>query len=98
MGDSERLAPGDPPGRPGKGPFIVDCPPGKYALCTCAGSRSFPYCDGTHRGTAAKPIKLVLEKPRRIAWCTCTRSGNRPFCDGSHADPTPRQDPDDTQA
>lgn len=74
-----------PPGRPQKGPYVVRCEPGKYAYCRCLQSRTFPYCDGTHRGSEFTPIKIVLEQPTTVAWCCCGQSKNLPFCDGSHA-------------
>ncbi|MCC6785867.1 MAG: CDGSH iron-sulfur domain-containing protein [Planctomycetes bacterium] len=87
-----RLAPGNPPGRPQNCPFVVRCPPGKYALCQCQLSARFPYCDGSHRDAAAtaegnpmQPRKVLLDVERSVAWCCCGRSANPPFCDGSHA-------------
>ena len=76
---------GPPPGRPRPGPWIVTCAAGKYAYCVCGGSARFPYCDGTHRGTDARPIKVVFDEPRTVAWCACGRSRDKPYCDGSHA-------------
>jgi CDGSH-type Zn-finger protein len=75
----------DPPGRKQKCPFVTDCTPGKYAWCQCERSGSYPYCDGTHRGSAVSPLKVVIDVTRRVAWCACGTTGNRPFCDGSHA-------------
>ena len=83
-----RLAPGKPPGKPGTGPFIVDCPAGKYAYCRCKRSSRFPYCDGTHVGSELRPLKIIFEEARRVAWCACGNSGDKPFCDGSHAELT----------
>ncbi|MHC5062638.1 MAG: CDGSH iron-sulfur domain-containing protein [Planctomycetota bacterium] len=82
---AERLAPGDPPGRPQSQPFVVDCPPGKYAYCQCKHSSRYPYCDGSHVGSDLRPIKVIFEEARRVAWCACGQSGDKPFCDGSHA-------------
>jgi CDGSH-type Zn-finger protein len=74
----------DPPGRIQKQPYVALCEPGKYAYCRCQRSATFPYCDGTHRGTGLEPIKVVLEERRTVAWCACGRSANKPYCDGSH--------------
>ncbi len=89
LGDKDkktsRLAPGDPPCRLQSGPFVVDCPPGKYAYCQCKHSSRYPYCDGSHLGSEIRPIKLILEEAQRIAWCACGKSKDKPFCDGSHS-------------
>ncbi|GAB4142286.1 MAG: hypothetical protein Fur0037_09450 [Planctomycetota bacterium] len=77
----------EPPGRPGDGPFVDDCPAGKHAWCRCLRSARYPYCDGTHRGSDVKPLKIVFDAPRRVAWCACGRTGTEPFCDGSHGRP-----------
>lgn len=74
-----------PPGKPQKGPYVVDCEPGKYAWCACSRSATYPNCDGAHRGSGITPIKVVLERPCTVAWCACGASGNKPYCDGSHS-------------
>jgi CDGSH-type Zn-finger protein len=73
-----------PPGRRQKGPFVDRCEPGKYAWCCCGRSATYPYCDGTHRGSDISPIKVVFDEPRTVVWCACGESNNKPFCDGSH--------------
>lgn len=74
-----------PPGRVQGGPFVDQCPPGKYAWCQCTRSASYPYCDGTHRGSDATPLKITLDKECCVVWCACGKSNNKPFCDGSHS-------------
>ncbi len=61
------------------------CPAGKHAWCRCSKSASYPLCDGTHRGTDATPLKIILERPQTVVWCACGKSGNAPFCDGTHS-------------
>ncbi|MBL8727091.1 MAG: CDGSH iron-sulfur domain-containing protein [Planctomycetes bacterium] len=73
-----------PPGRKQRGPFVDDCAAGKHAWCRCGGSATYPYCDGTHRGSDVSPVKIVLDKPTTVVWCACGSTGNPPFCDGSH--------------
>lgn len=74
-----------PPGKIQRGPYVVRCEPGKHAYCRCKQSRSFPLCDGTHRGSEFTPIKVILEHPVLVSWCACSESKNLPFCDGTHA-------------
>jgi CDGSH-type Zn-finger protein len=73
-----------PPGRRQKGPFVDQCEPGKYAWCCCGRSATYPYCDGSHRGSDVSPIKVTFSEPRTVVWCACGASNNKPFCDGSH--------------
>ncbi len=74
-----------PPGRKQKGPFVAQCQPGKYAWCRCERSQTYPYCDGTHRGSEVTPCKVVFDKATTVVWCACGATCNPPFCDGSHA-------------
>jgi CDGSH-type Zn-finger protein len=83
----EPLAPGDPPGRVVKGPFAARCEPGKYAWCRCQRSKTYPFCDGTHRsleGSEIGPLKVVFDEACTVIWCACSRTGNPPYCDGTH--------------
>ena len=73
-----------PPGRPQRGPYVQRCAAGKHAWCRCQRSKTYPLCDGTHRGSEFTPLKIVLAEPTTVVWCACGRSGNAPFCDGSH--------------
>lgn len=74
----------DEPQVPQKSPYVLEVQPGSYAWCACGRSRTQPYCDGSHRGTAFRPIVIQVSEARRIAWCGCKHSGGKPFCDGSH--------------
>ncbi len=58
--------------------------PGIYAWCSCGLSSSQPFCDGSHRGTDFKPLKIHIEERKRISWCTCKQSEKAPICDGMH--------------
>lgn len=83
---------GLPPGRKQRGPFVDACAAGKHAWCRCERSATYPYCDGSHRGTEFTPIKIVLEKACTVVWCACGASGNQPFCDGAHTRLGPSED------
>ncbi len=68
-----------------EGPFVQTVQPGTYWWCACGGSKSQPFCDGSHKGTGFTPMKVDIAEARTVAWCGCKHSGNKPFCDGTHA-------------
>ena len=65
-------------------PAKMEVEPGIYAYCTCGVSSNQPFCDGSHMGTAFKPILVEIEERRKISWCTCKHSLKQPICDGTH--------------
>lgn len=67
-----------------KAPYVIEVEPGKYAWCACGRSASQPYCDGSHKGTAFRPMITEVTERKKIAWCGCKQSANKPFCDGAH--------------
>jgi len=69
----------------GRTPLPIDVEAGKsYWWCACGRSRSQPFCDGSHKGTAFSPIEWKAEKTEQAFFCACKRSAARPLCDGSH--------------
>jgi len=74
-------------------PVIADNKPVKvtlskgqeYHFCTCGRSRSQPFCDGSHAGTAFTPRVIVSEEDQESWLCACKYTSNPPFCDGTHA-------------
>lgn len=66
-------------------PFNVDLVEGNaYYWCSCGQSANQPFCDGSHKGTAFTPVKLVAEETKTVWLCGCKKTANSPFCDGSH--------------
>ena len=54
-----------------------------YFWCACGMSKGQPFCDGSHHGTAFKPIKFSLDtKKESMNLCGCKLSKEAPFCDG----------------
>jgi CDGSH-type Zn-finger protein len=66
-------------------PIEVTVERGKtYWWCSCGRSKSQPFCDGSHKGTAFTPVKYQPAESGPQWFCVCKRTANRPFCDGSH--------------
>ncbi len=65
-------------------PLKVPLDAGTHAVCACGRTATPPLCDGSHRGTDARPTMLTLDAPLRYAWCRCGRSAKHPTCDGTH--------------
>jgi len=62
----------------------MEMKPGTYFWCSCGRSNKQPFCDGSHRGTAFRPEKVVIEKVQRVAWCMCRHSKKGAICDNKH--------------
>lgn len=68
-----------------KAPYAVEVEAGKsYWWCSCGRSKSQPFCDGGHQGTAFNPVEYRAEKTGTVYFCGCKHSGNGVLCDGSH--------------
>ena len=68
-----------------KSPFVQKMGPGSYWWCACGGSKTQPFCDGSHKGTGLGPKRVDLTEEKALAWCGCKHAKNAPFCDGSHS-------------
>lgn len=69
-----------------KGSYKVAVEAGKsYWWCACGKSQSQPFCDGSHKGSAFRPVEYKAEAEGIIGFCGCKRSGKAPRCDGTHA-------------
>ena len=67
-----------------KFPYVLDAKPGTSYWCACGQSKTQPFCDGSHKGTAFSPVKVDVATEKKIAWCGCKHSKAGAFCDGSH--------------
>ncbi len=68
-----------------KSPYGVNVEAGKtYAWCSCGGSKSQPFCDGSHKGTGFAPVMFKAEKSETVYFCGCKHSKAGVTCDGSH--------------
>lgn len=73
------------PDIPQKAPYAVDVETGKkYFWCACGRSKSQPFCDGSHKGTAFTPVEYKAEKSEKVWFCGCKHTANKPLCDGTH--------------
>ncbi len=67
-----------------KSPYKVELEAGDYYWCSCGLSKAQPFCDGSHQGSAFKPVKFTLAEKETKRMCGCKATANQPFCDGSH--------------
>ncbi len=65
-------------------PATITLPQGNYLYCTCGYSKTQPFCDGSHHGTAFQPLKFSIQKERTYQLCQCKLCEKGPFCDNSH--------------
>jgi CDGSH-type Zn-finger protein len=55
----------------GRQPIRIDVEAGKtYWWCACGRSKSQPFCDGSHKGSALTPIEFKAEKAEAAFFCT----------------------------
>jgi CDGSH-type Zn-finger protein len=67
-------------------PMVTRLEPGTYSFCMCGRTKTPPYCDGSHSGSAYSPLEFVADEAKDVSLCTCGLTHNPPFCDGSHKD------------
>ena len=68
-----------------KSPYALEVEAGKsYWWCSCGKSKSQPFCDGTHKGSAFTPLEYKADTTGTIHFCGCKHSGSGALCDGSH--------------
>jgi CDGSH iron-sulfur domain-containing protein 3 len=57
----------------------------KYQWCSCGKSANQPFCDGSHRGTAFRPVTFVAQDQVLHSLCGCKFTRSPPYCDGIHS-------------
>ncbi|NEY90405.1 CDGSH iron-sulfur domain-containing protein [Tabrizicola oligotrophica] len=68
-----------------RGPYKVQLEAGKtYFWCACGESKTQPFCDMSHKGSAFAPKRFTAEETRTAWLCGCKRTKSAPFCDGTH--------------
>ena len=68
-----------------RSPYVVDVAAGESCWwCACGKSKSQPFCDGSHKGTAFTPVEYKAERDGQVTFCGCKRSAEKPLCDGTH--------------
>ena len=67
-----------------KSPIVQKVEPGTYWWCACGRSKSQPFCDGSHKGTAFSPVEYKPTAAEEAWFCACKRSAKKLMCDGSH--------------
>ena len=55
-----------------------------YYWCSCGRSKNQPFCDGSHAGTAFKPVKYQATSTSKVYFCQCKQGKKQPLCDGTH--------------
>ena len=66
-------------------PCVLKLEPETRWWCACGLSKSQPWCDGSHKETEFRPLRVDIEREGSYALCACKQTGSPPFCDGAHS-------------
>ena len=58
--------------------------------CSCGLTKNAPWCDGSHKGTPMKPVKVDLAAGQSGLFCMCKQTKTPPYCDKSHIKEIPK--------
>jgi CDGSH-type Zn-finger protein len=67
-----------------RGPIKLEVEPGTYWWCACGRSANQPFCDGSHKPTDIRPLKVEIAEKSMVSWCACKHTADSPRCDGTH--------------
>ena len=71
---------------PQKSPYAVEVESAKtYYWCACGKSKTQPFCDGSHQGSAFMPVEYKAAESKTVYFCGCKQTANQPLCDGAHS-------------
>ena len=69
----------------GTQPIGIDVEAGReYWWCACGKSKSQPFCDGSHKGSAFSPVQWTAPESTRAWFCVCKQTSTQPLCNGTH--------------
>lgn len=71
-------------------PYKIEVEAGTYSWCSCGMSKNQPFCDGSHKGSDFRPVKVVVEEKKTISFCGCKHSKAGFKCDGAHKNLQPQ--------